>query len=222
MIRLFSGPLSLFSRKVEIALAEKGLAFDREMVAFTQERGYEPKHPTVLAINPKAQVPVMIDDGLEVHESTVILEYLEDRYPTPPLYPRCAVERAKCRLLELTADEIMLVPVAGIMYRTEPPHPHPDIQEDRVEAGRRAEAELLRHYSDLNNRLDGRDYLLTEFTVADIAIFMTLHFARRLKGPDFTDYPNLDSWFDRMRARPAVAKVAAEIAKADRQLSPQT
>ena len=52
-MKLYSGPLSLFSRKVEIALGEKGLAFEREMVAFTQERGYQPKHPDVLAANPK-------------------------------------------------------------------------------------------------------------------------------------------------------------------------
>ena len=49
-MKLYSGPLSLFSRKVEIALHEKGLAFDREMVAFTQATGYSPKHPAVLSV----------------------------------------------------------------------------------------------------------------------------------------------------------------------------
>ena len=47
-MKLYSGPLSLFSRKVEIALHEKGLDFDREMVAFTQAKGYAPKHPAVI------------------------------------------------------------------------------------------------------------------------------------------------------------------------------
>jgi glutathione S-transferase len=75
---LYSGPLSLFSRKVEIALGEKGLKFERIMVPFTQERGYQPKHPEVLRINPKAQVPVLIDDNLELYDSTLIFEYLED------------------------------------------------------------------------------------------------------------------------------------------------
>ena len=51
-MKLYSGPLSLFSRKVEIALREKGLAFDRLIVAFSQESGYSPKHPDVLAVNP--------------------------------------------------------------------------------------------------------------------------------------------------------------------------
>ena len=52
-MKLYSGPLSLFSRKVEIALHEKGLAFERIMVRFTQTEGYHPKHPEVLAANPK-------------------------------------------------------------------------------------------------------------------------------------------------------------------------
>ncbi len=58
---LYSGPLSLFSRKVEIALHEKGLPFERVMVPFTQAAGYAPKHPAVLAANPKGQVPVLVD-----------------------------------------------------------------------------------------------------------------------------------------------------------------
>ena len=56
---LYSGPLSLFSRKVEIVLAEKNLAFERVLVPFSQTKGYAPKHPAVLAANPKGQVPVL-------------------------------------------------------------------------------------------------------------------------------------------------------------------
>src|SRR5215470_982845 len=99
-MKLYSGPLSLFSRKVEIALGEKGLSFDRIMVPFTQERGYQPKHPDVLAANPKGQVPVLVDGELSLFDSTLIFEYLEDAYPRPPLYPRGAAARARCRLLE--------------------------------------------------------------------------------------------------------------------------
>ena len=84
-MKLYSGPLSLFSRKVEIALGEKGLVFEREMVAFTQERGYQPKHPDVLAANPKGQVPVLVDGDLTLFDSTLIFEYLEDAWPQPPI-----------------------------------------------------------------------------------------------------------------------------------------
>ena len=63
-MRLYSGPLSLFSRKVEIALYEKRIDFERVEVAFTQTGGYRPKHPDVIAANPKGQVPVLVDDGI--------------------------------------------------------------------------------------------------------------------------------------------------------------
>jgi len=53
-MKLYSGPLSLFSRKVEIALGEKKLGFEREMVPFSQSKGYAPKHPAVLADDPVA------------------------------------------------------------------------------------------------------------------------------------------------------------------------
>ena len=98
---LYSGPLSLFSRKVEIVLAEKNLAFERLLVPFSQTKGYAPKHPTVLAANPKAQVPVLVDGAVTLYDSTVIAEYLEDKYPSPALFPREPAARARCRLLEL-------------------------------------------------------------------------------------------------------------------------
>src|SRR3954470_23619322 len=93
---LYVGPLSLFSRKVEIALREKGLDYERVMVPFTQEVGYQPKHPVVLQHNPKRQVPVLVEGDLALFDSTLIFEYLEDAYPTPPLYPAEARARARC------------------------------------------------------------------------------------------------------------------------------
>ena len=116
---LYSGPVSLFARKVEIALHEKGLTFDRVMVPFTQQTGYTPKHPVVLQHNPRGQVPVLIDGDIALFDSTLILEYLEDAYPTPPLYPIGAKPRARCRMLELFADEIMLPPLRILMRRNE-------------------------------------------------------------------------------------------------------
>ena len=86
-MKLYSGPLSLFSSKVRIALDEKRLPYERIDVAFSREHGYSPKLPEVLALNPKAQVPILIDGELSIYDSTIILEYLEDRHPEPRLYP---------------------------------------------------------------------------------------------------------------------------------------
>src|SRR5215475_5626256 len=114
---LYSGPLSLFSRKVEIALGEKGLAFERVMVPFSQAQGYAPKHPAVLSANPKGQVPVLVDGDLTLFDSTLIFEYLEEAYPRPPLWPAEAKARARGRLVELAADEILLPLVVRLMHR---------------------------------------------------------------------------------------------------------
>ena len=141
-IKFYSGPLSLFSHKVEIAMREKRLAFDRVMVPFSQGEGYHPKHPDVLKANPKGQVPVLVDNGLTLFDSTLILEYLEDAHPDPALYPKDAKDRARCRLVELTADEVLLPKVARLMYRTEPDDPDPARQLVREEDGARAENEI--------------------------------------------------------------------------------
>jgi glutathione S-transferase len=152
-MRLLSSELSLFGRKVEIALREKGLAYDRVMVPFTQSEGYRPKHPEVLAANPKGQVPVLIDGTVTLYDSTVILEYLEDAYPTPPLYPGTPAERAECRLLELFADEILLAPVRLLMFRNTPRSADEARQRAEDAAAQEGEAAIAAHYAELDRRL---------------------------------------------------------------------
>lgn len=220
MMKLYSGPLSLFSRKVEIALGEKGLPFEREMVAFTQAAGYSPKHPAVLAANPKGQVPVLVDGGLTLFDSTLIFEYLEDAYPTPPLYPAEARARARCRLLELLADDVMLKPLIPLMRRTTTPDPDPERQRRRQDEARRAEDELRALYRRFESELRG-DYLCGAFSVADIALYMMVLWSLRLAGPGLDDARGLARWYALVGQRPPAAKAATEIAAADRLLSPK-
>ena len=113
MITLYSGPISMFARKTEIALGEKGIEFERIMVPFTQSAGYSPKHPNVLAANPKAQVPVLVDGDLTLFDSTLIFEYLEEAYPEPALWPNDPRDRARARMLELFADDMQVPEDAG-------------------------------------------------------------------------------------------------------------
>ncbi len=216
---LYSGPLSLFARKVEIALGEKGILFERVMVPFSQTRGYAPKHEAVLAANPKAQVPVLIDGETTLYDSTVIIEYLEDAYPRPSLFPREPAARAKCRLLELEADEVLLAPVRALMHRTEPPGPDTARRELQEQEAAKADVAILSHYKNLAAKLSGREFLCGDFSVADLATFMVFHYAQRLGGPPVSKHENLAPWYSRLAARPAFAKVIAEIAAADRELS---
>ncbi|WP_439496781.1 glutathione S-transferase family protein [Bosea sp. (in: a-proteobacteria)] len=219
MITLYSGPLSLFSRKVEIALREKDLAFERIMVPFNQTTGYEPRHPEVLAMNPKRQVPVLNDAGLVLYDSTLILEYLDEAYPQPPLFPRTPVERALCRLDELHADEIMFAAVRPLMHRNAPPTTDRNKRAQQETDALIAEVELERHYARLDEKLAGRDFLGEALSVADIATFMTVLWALRLGAPPLDAFKALSGWWRRLSERPAFAVAAEEIAEADRRLS---
>jgi len=218
-MKLYSGPLSLFSRKIEIALREKALPFERVVVPFSQTRGYSPRHPDVLAANPKGQVPVLTDGDLTLYDSTVILEYLEDAHPEPALYPQAAQERARCRLLDLFADEIMLTPLRALMHRTEPGARESGRWEANEAGAREAEAVLAAHFGELDRKLRGKDYLCGAFSAADIAVFMPVLYARRLGGPSLKEHRALASWYERLEHRPAFAAVTAEIREADRELS---
>lgn len=227
VLKLYSGPLSLFSRKVEIALAEKGLwdQVDREMVPFTQERGYQPKHPAVLAANPKGQVPVLVDGDLTLFDSTVILEYLEESYPSPPLLPAPggkagAAARARCRLLELHADEILFPLMRRLAHRSEMPPADAAAQAAQIEAGRAAEAAIAHDFARLDALLAGQDFFSGALSVADIGLFMTILYIHRLLGPSLAAWPHLAAWNMRLLERPGFARAAAEIAAADRALTP--
>jgi glutathione S-transferase len=216
---LYSGPLSLFSRKVEIVLAEKYLAFERLLVPFSQTKGYAPKHPAVLAANPKGQVPVLVDGDITLYDSTVIAEYLEDKYPNPPLFPREPEARARCRLLELEADEVLFVPVRALLFRSEPPGLDSARREEQESAAHKAEDVILENYAGLSAKLGTKDYFCGNFSVADIATFMNIHHGLRLGAPPITGHQNLSAWHSRLAKRPSFATVIAEMAAADRELS---
>lgn len=214
-MHLYAGRLSLYSRKTEIALREKGLDCTVEFVPFTQLRGYQPKHPAVLAANPKGRVPVFTDGGLTLYESTIIVEYLEDAYPAPPLYPAAPAARAICRQWEAYADEVMIEPLAKLMFRTEPPGPNRAAQEAEAAL---AEPKLRAQHAVLDAALAGRDFLCGAFTAADIAAFMCVLWAGRL-GCVPAGVPAVTAWHARLAARPAFSGIVAEIEEADRALS---
>jgi glutathione S-transferase len=76
-MKLYSGPLSLFTAKVRVALDEKQIPYELISVPFSRANGYSPRLPEMLAINPKGQVPVLIDDNLSLYDSTLDPRYLE-------------------------------------------------------------------------------------------------------------------------------------------------
>ena len=172
-LKIYSGPLSMFGAKVEIAAREKNLEFDLVMVPFDFERGYAPKHSEVLRINPKHQVPVLVDGDVEIFDSTQIFEYLEDRWPEPPLWPRSIAARAEARRLELCSDEVFFPHVIRLMGLRGDPDPVDAPEWQRARAG------IERHYIWMNQLLQDREYMADQFSYADIAFYMAQFFAAR-------------------------------------------
>lgn len=200
-MKLYSGPLSMFGAKVEIALREKGQDFELEMVPFDMQQGYRPKHPEVLRVNPKRQVPVLLDDDVEIFDSTQIFEYLEDRWPQPPLWPDSAAERAAARALEHAADEVFFPHVIRLMGLRGKPDPIDSPEWIQACAG------INIYYTRMESLLADRDYLARTLTYADIAFYMAQFFAARHTVPLTHAHPNLLAWRARMTARPAVKRV---------------
>jgi glutathione S-transferase len=201
--RLYSGPLSMFGAKAQIAALEKGIDVDLVMVPFDMQRLYEPKHPEVLRINPKRQVPVLVHGEVEIFDSTQIFEYLEDARPEPPLWPRDAVGRARARLLELKSDEVYFPHIIRLMGLQSVP------DDPAAVAARQAAS---RFYADMETELSGRDYLAGAYSFADIAFYMAQLFGERMGAPVTTDTPRLLGWRERISARPAVRQVIRPMA----------
>ena len=214
-MKLYSGPLSLFTAKVRIALDEKTIPYELVSVPFSRTNGYSPKLPEMLAINPKGQVPVLVDDDLALYDSTLILEYLEDRYPEPPLYPRDIKDRARCRQLEAAADEIFFPHVweliAEVFYKSDP------AQRDAARIDN-AKAALGAQYAQLDRLLEGRDHLCRQFTVADIGYFLTTMFATSLGVPPTDATPNVLAWTARVGSRPSVGREVEGMTAASQRL----
>ena len=118
---LYSASLSMFGAKVQIALIEKAIDYQLVMVPYDRDRGYEPRHPEVVRVNPKRQVPILIDGDVELFDSTQIFEYLEDVRPAPPLWPREPAARAAARQLEMKSDEVYFPHVVRLMGLQERP-----------------------------------------------------------------------------------------------------
>lgn len=200
---LYSGPLSMFGAKAQIAAREKSLEFDLVMVAYDSRLGYSPKHPEVLRINPKRQVPVLVHGDLEIFDSTQIFEYLEDLQPTPALWPRDSRGRARARRLELESDEVYFPHIIRLM----------SLQNNLHDAAAVASIEAATlYYDDMERHLNDGQWLAGSYSFADIAFYMAALFGERLGVPVTGRSPKLLEWRARMTHRPAVRSVVSNMA----------
>jgi glutathione S-transferase len=143
-------------------------------------------------------MPVLVHGDLELFDSTLIFEFLEDAFPDPPLWPRGVEARARARLLELKCDEIIFMNIARLFGLEDKP-------QDPIAVDARAKAH--QQYAEMDARLEGQDFLAGPFSYADIALF-TVQFYGERKGAVMTEStPRLLEWRKRVLQRSAIRKV---------------
>ncbi|TMA11148.1 MAG: glutathione S-transferase family protein [Deltaproteobacteria bacterium] len=196
MIKLYHFPLSTNSRKVRIALIEKGLEFDRIQIDLSKK---EQKNPDYLKIHPLGQVPALDDEGFIVYDSTIINEYLEDEYPYPPLLPKDSEGRARARLMEDFRDTQFNPLFVEIFHEV---RSKPEGQRD-LALIERAKAEIAKCFDRIESELAGKEYLAGTFSLADIAYMANFDLLERFNIPVEPKYKNTLAWIQRLKIRPS-------------------
>ena len=115
MLTLYEHPLSAYAMKVKMALLEKGLEF-QPIVPDGLPNGTAAG--AFVAASPRAEIPALVDGDVQVFDSTIILEYLEDKWPTPALLPKTPAERARVRMIEDVMDGLYEPNNWGVMEVT--------------------------------------------------------------------------------------------------------
>jgi len=195
----------MFGAKAEMAAIEKGIAWKRVLVPFSIQSLYEPKSEIVRRINPKHQVPVLIDGDLEIFDSTQIFECLEDLCPNPLLWPETPQDRARARMLELRSDEIFFPDVARCM-----PARRAAVGEQEFE---RSVARIHKTFIEMDRQLEGRMFLASTFSYADLAFYSAQFFARFLGQSSSPNLQNLERWREEMGRRESVRQVLGEMSQ---------
>lgn len=192
-MKLLSATPSPYARKVRIALAEKGIAFELVTEVPWNHGASAPK------FNPLEKIPVLIlDDSSTIYESRFILEWLEIKYPRPPLFPSEPDSLLAARRLEVLADGICDAFVLASFERRRPEamrsQPWLDRQMRKIHGG------LL----EVERLVPASGYCVDDrFGLADIAVGSMLGFLA-LRAPEVTwrtDSPSLARLYDKLHER---------------------
>lgn len=204
-IKLYGSWFSTFARKVALGLELKGLAYE-PIDALTRDF-----HDELVKVNPRAEVPVLVDGDVTVVNSADILQYLEWRYPEPALYPSDIAERVTARALERLHDhrfDSIVVDCSFWHWASRDDRPPTGLREagqhdiERVLA--RLESELAARPSPWPFKAPG---------VVECAWFANLAAARPLGFTiDEARFPRVDGWLRAMRAHPIFAADAKRTA----------
>ena len=225
-IELYHGMASTCSKKVRMCLYEKGLGFESHLLDLQK---FEQHRPEYLALNPNGVVPTLVHDGRPVIESSIIIDYIDDCFPDPPLKPADPFKRAQMRLWMKFSDDVAYKAVfaptwhrlrhraaagleSGKLGETLASIPTAERRDrwEKMSQGGYSDAELEAAYDQMRLCLDRAEAQLARsawlagetFSLADIAM---LPFVDRIQNlrPEFIgpEYPGLVAWLARCRAR---------------------
>ncbi len=156
-IRLFQSQTSMFCEKIRIVLAMKNVTY--EVVDVKRD-----ERKSLIEYSGQRKVPVMDFEGQRIIDSTLIAEFLEEKFPEPNVYPRGETEKGLCLMLEDWADVVLNLAILGLRRAENP------------EARKEAERGLGVHIRSLDNFFTGKGFVFDRLTMADIAIFTQLHY----------------------------------------------
>ncbi len=201
---IIGGPVSPFVRKVLAVCEMKGVPYRLDPIVpfFGDERFSQ--------LNPLRQVPVFIDEDVSVSDSTVVCEYLEDRYLEPAILPRNAADKARARWIEEFADTRLAdVCIWRIFYEAVV---NPFIWQrprDKDKIARAVAEDLPAVMGDLE-RLAPDGFLFGAPMLADIAVAVMLqNLAWARVVLDKTRWPKTCAWAERTAAVPGLAKITS-------------
>ncbi|MGN6380670.1 MAG: glutathione S-transferase family protein [Gaiellales bacterium] len=204
-LRLYAVPLSTNVERVALALGHKGVEADLVMLDVGDRSA-------AVEISGQPLVPVLDDDGWIVIDSSEIIEHLERRFPTPPLFPAEASDRARVRVFIDWFNRVWKRPPNEI--EAELSQPQPD--EGRVLA---LAAEMRSSLDLFEDLLSGRDHLMgDDFSAADCCAFPFLKYGRGIDPADDelfhrvlaehlaldAAHPRLAEWLERVDQRPRI------------------
>jgi glutathione S-transferase len=231
-LELYHHNISVCAQKVRLVLSEKRLPWTGHHVDLMKG---EHLRPEFLRINPRGLVPVLVDEGQPIIESTIIMEYLEDRFPERPLRPAAPAARAAMRLWTKVPDDGLHVACASITHSTaflsqlRANHDREAFEKrlaklpDQARAARQRQifehgvnAPIVRDavllhdtvLGDMESALGGQPWLGgADYSLADIALLPYVTRLDRL-GLDgmWAGRPRVADWFRRAQARPSFAE----------------
>lgn len=152
------------------------------------------------AINPMGQVPaIRTDDGELIVENPVVLQYIADQYPLSNLAPQGGIGRYRLQQwLNFISTELHKATFIPLFAR----HAPAGVKEFALQ-------KLPLRLGYLSKHLEGREFLLDRFTVADAYLTTVLNWSSHA-GLQLAQWPQLQAYYDRMVKRPSVAQALAE------------